>query len=608
MEQSTALRILQSGKNVFLTGAAGAGKTYVLNQYIRQLRRHGVPVAITASTGIAATHLGGQTIHSWAGMGIKDSFTTGDMERIARKKPVRERVEKAQVLVVDEISMLSKKMLANLDLVLQYVRLDRRPFGGLQVVLCGDFFQLPPVSREPLPRAERFCFMAPVWVAAQLQICYLTSQHRQSADDLGDFLNEMRSGELSDSRIDQLQECIDRTAENTPEHPPTRLYTHNADVDRINAAALAGLTTRPLTYRAKAHGSKSLVTALTRSIMAPAELQLAVGAEVMFVKNNPEKGYHNGTLGTVTSLTEAGHPVVTTRDDCDIVVKPEEWRIIDTAGQPVASYIQLPLRLAWAITVHKSQGMTLEAAEMDLSRTFELGQGYVALSRVKDWAGLRLLGCNGTALQVDPLVRKADVRFQELAAEAAADSQARTEAQHDTAWEKRVKRMGGTLDPKLIAQYEAKLQAEVPTKKSKSGRPKSGPKSDTVSTYMLTKRLVEEEKSLLEMMKARGVTEGTILKHLRHLVESDPSLAIDYLRPDPKTYGEIIMGYALCPLSAEAAKDPTKLLPMRAVYEVLKEKYNYRQIALVGVYVLRDQMREAQAATTEKEKTADEAA
>ena len=142
MQQATALKILKSGQNVFLTGSAGSGKTHLLNQYIAYLRAHGVKVAVTASTGIAATHLAGQTIHSWSGLGVKEVITSKDLERIAKKKPVRQRLEQAQVLIIDEISMLSGQNLAGVDQILKHFKGSGEAFGGVQVVFCGDFFQL----------------------------------------------------------------------------------------------------------------------------------------------------------------------------------------------------------------------------------------------------------------------------------------------------------------------------------------------------------------------------------------------------------------------------------------------------------------------------------
>ncbi len=166
MKQTTALNILKTGQNVFLTGQAGAGKTYVLNQYIHYLRVRGVSVAITASTGIASTHMNGMTIHAWSGMGIKDSFTDEDFKRLKSRQNVVDRLKNAKVLIVDEISMLHAKQVDLLDEILRKIRLDNAAFGGMQVIFSGDFFQLPPVGSKGESNKEKFAFMAKAWKTA----------------------------------------------------------------------------------------------------------------------------------------------------------------------------------------------------------------------------------------------------------------------------------------------------------------------------------------------------------------------------------------------------------------------------------------------------------
>jgi len=416
MLQSTALDILKSGANVFLTGSAGAGKTYVINQYIEYLRAHGVPLAITASTGIAATHINGQTIHSWSGLGIKDYLTDRDLDKIARRKKVRERLEQVKVLIIDEISMLSAQNLECINQILQFFKISYEPFGGIQVIFSGDFFQLPPVSRERIPNWKKFAFMAPTWVSAELKVCYLTEQYRQDDSGLLSLLNEIRDGDVTDSSQDLLWEKLE-DSQNYQDETAIRLHTHNADVDLINIDSLKALEGEVEDYYAVTTGEKKLVDSLKKSVLAADHIKLKLGAQVIFVKNNFEMGYLNGTLGTVVDFDADEWPIVETHNGDKIVAKPAEWSIVNEYNQPVATYSQIPLRLAWAITVHKSQGMTLDAAVIDLSKTFEPGQGYVALSRVKTWGGLTLLGCNDRALRMDELVMRADKRFQELSNE-----------------------------------------------------------------------------------------------------------------------------------------------------------------------------------------------
>ena len=414
MQQAAAEKILKAGKNVFLTGAAGSGKTFLLQNYIQYLRAHKIPVAVTASTGIAATHLDGITIHSWSGLGIDDSVSEQRLQKMIKKKELRERIQKTQVLIIDEISMLSQKMFAGVEETVRYFRSTFEPFGGIQLIVSGDFFQLPPVSKESLPFAKKTPFMSPAWKAADFEVCYLDEQHRQQEDVLLDVLREIRMGKISMETRKKINEKTKQFSSQTiPSESTTRLFTHNAPADILNQQQLETLDNPIRTFHSKSSGLKKWVDILKQSMLAPQELKLAIGAAVMFVRNNPEKGYFNGTRGIIVDFEE-GLPVVETHDGEFIYATQEGWNIMDENDNPLATVSQIPLRLAWAITVHKSQGMTLENAVMDLSRSFEPGQGYVALSRVKTWKGLFLTGANETTFQVEPLALKADVRFKEL--------------------------------------------------------------------------------------------------------------------------------------------------------------------------------------------------
>ncbi|MFT5602063.1 MAG: ATP-dependent exoDNAse (exonuclease V) alpha subunit [Flavobacteriales bacterium] len=417
MTQELALELLKSGKNIFLTGSAGTGKTYVLNQFIKHLKTSKVKVAVTASTGIAATHISGSTIHSWSGIGIKQLLSSKDLAGLKKKKYLTDQFKKAKVLIIDEISMLHREQLDSIHNVLSYCLGDTRAFGGLQVVLCGDFFQLPPIGKQGETSRDRFAFMSNSWLYAGFNICYLTEQYRQSNNKLTEILDEIRSGSVSAAAIAELNKASETTFDE--KITPTKLYTHNEDVDRINNEHLADIPGMSKIFNAKTKGEKALIDTLNRSVLTHDRMAIKIGAKVMFVKNNPEKGYINGTLGEVIDYSDDNYPIVRTFDDLIIEATREEWSILDDNEKTLASYKQVPLRLAWAITVHKSQGMTLDAAELDLGRTFEMGQGYVALSRLKALENLKLLNFNARALEVDKLALKADQRFQELSEELA---------------------------------------------------------------------------------------------------------------------------------------------------------------------------------------------
>ncbi len=418
MTQATALEILQTGANVFLTGEPGSGKTYLVNQYVQYLREHQVAVAITASTGIAATHIAGSTIHSWSGIGIRRSLTKHDLEALTTMERLVKQITNTRVLIIDEISMLDAGLLDMVEEVCRVIRRDEAPFGGLQVVVVGDFFQLPPISKFGEPDAQ-FAFSARAWTEAMFEVCYLTEQHRQSDAALSGVLGAIRRGEAP-AETHELLKTRQVTA--GPAHAETtKLYAHNANVDEVNAERLATLPGDVHQFTMSHRGPKAKVEQLVRGCLSPEVLELKIGAVVMCTRNNPERGYANGTLGTVVQFSAAeGYPVIKTRTGRTMTVEPMEWAIED--GEHVtASIEQVPLRLAWAITVHKSQGMSLDAAVMDLSRSFAFGQGYVALSRVRTLEGLHLLGWNERALQVDPQIQEQDrtMRAASVAAEEA---------------------------------------------------------------------------------------------------------------------------------------------------------------------------------------------
>ncbi len=427
MKQETALKILQTGANVFLTGEPGSGKTHTVNAYVAWLRERGIEPAVTASTGIAATHIHGMTIHSWSGIGIKRDLNAYELDKIAQNERVVRRVRDAKILIIDEVSMLSAKTFAMADTVCREIRQQQAPFGGLQVVLVGDFFQLPPVVRRERDRDEQqisfetgeiehpsdFAFSSRVWKELNLIVCYLSEQHRQEDAAFLDLLSGIRRGAFTAGHHTLLKARMVELRTGT-----TQLFSHNADVDRINDVEIGKISGDVRTFAMTSQGKDILVTTLKRGCLSPEVLTLKIGAKVMFTKNDIEHKYVNGTLGAVIGFVqESDYPIIKTNSGRTIVVEPVAWHIED-GGKVLARIMQIPLRLAWAITVHKSQGMSLDAAHMDLSQAFEYGQGYVALSRVRTLAGLSISGLNERALEVHPEVtaRDRDFKLQSAAA------------------------------------------------------------------------------------------------------------------------------------------------------------------------------------------------
>lgn len=414
MTQEQTLKILKSGANVFLTGEPGSGKSHTINQYVAWLREHGIYPAVTASTGIAATHINGRTLHSWCGIGIKRNLDDTTIEEIMDKPWIYDSVRNTKVLIIDEVSMLDSVTVDDAERVVSRIKaqfMDGAAFGGMQVIFVGDLFQLPPVPARG-EGAPKFFYESKAYESARPVICYLHEQHRQEDPKFLATLTAMRSGKMEKVHHDTLK----------PQKPvkeqgfATKLYSHNKDVNGINDGELLRLQGDMKKYVMSSFGIPYLVETIKKSCLSPEVLKLKVGALVMFTKNDFEAGFVNGTLGEIVEFLPGNTPVVKVKGDKLIRAKVADWAIYE-GKEVIASVSQIPLRLAWAMTVHKSQGMSLDRAIIDLSKAFEYGQGYVALSRVRSLAGLSLLGINQRAMEMHPEIIKHDVSLREQSAE-----------------------------------------------------------------------------------------------------------------------------------------------------------------------------------------------
>ena len=410
MTQKDALDILKLGHNVFLTGPPGSGKTFLLNEYIAYLKKHRKGVAITASTGIAATHMDGVTIHSWTGIGVKEELAKHDILKLLRQSYLKKRFKNTNVLIIDEISMLHNFQFDMINTICQSFKNSARPFGGMQIVCSGDFFQLPPVAKKG---TAKFVVDSLAWQEMDIKICYLDEQHRQKDDNLTALLNYIRNNSFKESRAMLLNR---KERQDSSFVTPIKLYTHNIDVDIINNFHLDKIDETKFVYRMKIQGDEKIAAFLGKYCLAPKKLEIKIGAKVMFIKNNFDCGYVNGTLGEVVGFSEENLPIVKTYKGREIIAEPTKWKIEENYIIK-AEVEQIPLRLAWAITIHKSQGMNLDAAEIDLSKCFLPGMGYVALSRLSEFSGLKLKGINDLALLVNEDVLKLDKEFKEKSKE-----------------------------------------------------------------------------------------------------------------------------------------------------------------------------------------------
>ncbi len=511
MTQEHALTILKTGANVFLTGEPGSGKTYTINHYVSWLRERGVEPAITASTGIAATHVGGMTIHAWSGVGVKRELTEWDLEALLEREPLMRRVRAARVLIIDEVSMMDAHLLNLVERAVRTLRGNEAPFGRLQVIFVGDFFQLPPVSKGEV---AAFAFESAAWEAANPLCCYLSEQHRQEDDTFLSLLGALRANALTSAHKSALRERAGVAAAGVH----TRLYPHNADVDRLNDEALAALKSPSKVFEMHSQGSKALVEGLKRGCLSPEHLSLKEGAAVMFTRNNFEAGYVNGTLGTVVGFAPSGYPLVATRGGT-LEASPEEWRI-DDGPRTLAKIVQVPLRLAWAITVHKSQGMSLDSAVMDLSAAFEYGQGYVALSRVRSLSGLYLSGFNERALQVHPTILERDAEFKEASAQVAAAFGKMEKPELETLQKQFVSAIGGK-EPREVQAAKASGEGMSKLEKMRLKHPNAYRPWSADDDARLTE-MFRDEASVSALVKAFGRQRGAINARLVRLGLVEP--------------------------------------------------------------------------------------
>ena len=567
MTQDSALEILKTGGNVFLTGEPGAGKTYVINQYIAYLEACGVKVAVTASTGIAATHIGGMTIHAWSGIGARDQLSQYDLEAITTKEKTMRRVKKAQVLVIDEISMLDGKIIDMVNIVCKSIRQSTEAFGGIQIIFVGDFFQLPPVTRHG--DMMRYAFESRGWDDARPLIAYITDQYRQEDEMLLGLLKSIRTNQVEEEHFTLLQEQKEIGYEGIE---PTKLFTHNADVDNVNLGKLRELPGKSRSFKMSGKGNKMMQAGLVKNCLSPELLELKEEAMVMCTKNNFEQGYVNGTLGRIVDFDiEDGLPVIETTEGKRIKMEETSWSLAED-NKVLAEVTQIPLRLAWAITVHKSQGMSLDAAEIDLSKAFVFGQGYVALSRVRTLSGLKMLGMSPTALRVDPKIVTIDERFRsesQMAEEAFAEmDDEESEQMHKNF----IKACGGQYVSGEIKAVEKKGYERIQKE----------------STQSLTKAALLEGKSVPEIASERKIGETTVWSHLEKLV-AEGDITEAQFAPIKDNYPSWSDEYELL----QEIMDEVGTDKLKPIFEAAQEKYDYNQIRLARMlYVLRNGVKE----------------
>lgn len=390
--QQTAVNYFLLGENVFISGGAGCGKSYLINFLKNNYSQLGLE--ITASTGISAVNVGGATIHSWAGIGLANQPLEHILENLNSFKfsKIKQRIKATNCLIIDEISMISAEVFDLLNQVLQKVRKNPKPMGGLQVLLFGDFLQLPPVNNNK--NNTQYCFNSQTWQDLNLKNVILNESFRQSDAKFVEILNHIRFGNINED-VKQLLSSRIAINDNSPAIKPTVLTTHNQRADEINQQFLQQITTEAKTFTATYKGNENKIAFLKKNCLAYETLSLKVGAQVMMIKNSLQKeGVVNGSIGIVKDFSnKKNYPIVEFANQKSYTIAPETWSIekinlTTKAIETEASLVQIPLVLAWSITIHKSQGLTLDKIKCDLNYVFDAGQAYVALSRARFLEGV----------------------------------------------------------------------------------------------------------------------------------------------------------------------------------------------------------------------------
>ncbi|XP_074150934.1 ATP-dependent DNA helicase PIF1 [Sminthopsis crassicaudata] len=400
-EQARVLNAVLRGKSIFFTGSAGTGKSYLLKRILGSLPPKGT--VVTASTGVAACHIGGTTLHAFAGIG-SGKAPLAQCVALAQRSNVRQSWVSCQRLVIDEVSMVEASLFDKLEAVARVVRQQDKPFGGIQLIICGDFLQLPPVTKNNQP--PQFCFQAKSWRKCIQLTMELTEVWRQTDQTFISLLQAVRLGRCSDEVTQQLK----ATAKHKVEHDgilATRLCTHQDDVALTNERRLQLLPGQVYNYEA-VDSNPDMVKTIDSQCPVSHLLQLKLGAQVMLVKNLAvSQGLVNGARGVVVGFETDGRGLPRVKFLCGVteVIRTERWTVHGPGGQLLTRQ-QLPLRLAWALSIHKSQGMTLDCVEISLARVFESGQAYVALSRARSLQGLRVLDFDPSVVRCDPRVLK----------------------------------------------------------------------------------------------------------------------------------------------------------------------------------------------------------
>ncbi|MBT5237469.1 AAA family ATPase, partial [Candidatus Peregrinibacteria bacterium] len=533
-----ALHLLESGANVFLTGAAGTGKSFLLQQFLRGKDWDSYP--ILASTGTAAMLVNGRTFHSFFGLGIMEGGRDATVSRVLRNGRLHKRLQKAECVIIDEISMLSGETIATAEEIARNVRESVRPWGGLRIIAVGDFAQLPPVQRGG--GAVDWGFTHDVWRESNFSPAFLETPVRTNEPLLLDALNNIREGNVSSSVIEFLQS---RTVPPSDSFDGTRLFPHRATADRYNHQRLDMLPGRENIFPTSYEGRNVSVEQLKRQCPIAEELHIKIGALVMLRKNDTSFPYQyvNGTLGTVMALSNEALTLKLLSGKT-IDIERTTFSLINGNGEEQASAYNFPVTLAWASTIHKAQGASIDSLMISLTRLWESGHAYVALSRARSVEGLFIEQWDERSIFIDPLVQD----FYNVI------------------------RMEWEAISATLPDTNPNLSTETRSKPIKKKRAAKG------GNHKKTLPLLEQKVPLDKISKQLEWKEDTIIGHIEKLLLEKVPIDIEYLRPEEYQFEQIAGAFYQHGMDT-----------LKPIYDACNGEYSYSEVKLVKLFLEKEE-------------------
>ncbi len=383
--------IISKKLSIFLTGSAGVGKTTLLQNLKDELNKSGTPAVLTSTTGLSSFHLGGVTIHKFMGINIQKNISyLNYFSHTFQFSALKKRLAKFDVIIIDEISMLRADQFTLIDLILKKACENNKPFGGKIVVFSGDFYQIPPVVLENEIKKNQWIFTSEPWLKSKIITYKLIHFHRQSNADFINCLNEIKEGRVESKQVKNLIKMCEKRK---PTENDTIFFATNEECDTFNQKKINRLPGKLTTYIATVAGKRKQYNkdAIIRECIAKEKLDLKIGAKVIIIYNDPKNRFVNGTKATVTKLNEHNIEVLIDNQPKPIVLKRHTWKKLNYYNKTIAYMKQIPVIPAYGLTIHKSQGMTLDSIAIDCKNIFTYGQLYVGMSRVRDAKNMTLI-------------------------------------------------------------------------------------------------------------------------------------------------------------------------------------------------------------------------